>query len=235
MADPERIQSNITKCWNYASREYDAQAGHGLRTEEERAAWVEMLGGVLPPAPADVLDVGTGTGFMAFRAHELGHRVAGVDLSEEMLAIARSAAEGMPEAPVFLSGDAIAPLFPPESFDAVMNRHLLWTLTDVGRALRSWRALLRDRGVLVVVDGLWSDRAAKEDEEEREPHPGDQFYTNEVKNGLPMTHIQTVGGVVRLFEAAGFTGVRQIDMTRIDEAEGHLDHEKERYALVARR
>jgi SAM-dependent methyltransferase len=235
MADAEHIQTNITKCWNYASREYDAQAGHGLRTEEERAAWVEMLRGVLPPAPADVLDVGTGTGFMAFRAHELGHRVTGVDLSDEMLAIARRAAQAMTAPPAFFTGDAIEPPLPPGSFDVVMNRHLLWTLTDVDHALRSWRALLREGGVLLVVDGLWSDRTAKEDEEEREPHPGDQFYTNEVKNSLPMTHAQTVDEIVRLFESAGFTGVRAIDMTRIDDAEGHLEHEKERYALVARR
>ncbi|HXK33455.1 MAG TPA: hypothetical protein VNM91_05505 [Dehalococcoidia bacterium] len=56
------IQRKITACWNSAAPSYDAQAGHGPGSDAERAAWRDMLAGVLPPPPADVLDAGTGTG-----------------------------------------------------------------------------------------------------------------------------------------------------------------------------
>jgi hypothetical protein len=46
--------------------------------------------GSVPPATADVLDVGTGTGFLALLPVELGHRVTGSDLSQDMVAVARA-------------------------------------------------------------------------------------------------------------------------------------------------
>jgi protein-L-isoaspartate O-methyltransferase len=52
-------------------------------------AWVPAIERLLPPPPADVLDIGTGTGFVAFIASSLGHRVTGLDLSAAMLAEAR--------------------------------------------------------------------------------------------------------------------------------------------------
>lgn len=231
-------QERITACWATASKSYNAQPGHGLTREAEREAWQDMLRDVLPPPPADVLDVGTGTGFMAFRAHELGHRVRAIDLSDEMLAVARHSAGGIPDAPQFSIGDAIAPDFPPATFDAITNRHLLWTLTDPARALRNWHTLLRPGGVLVVIDGIWShndDQKHEEDAEEEEPHPGEEFYTPEVLARLPLTQAKSVDEVIRLIEQSGFRDVRTIDLNAIDEAEGHLDSVRGRYALAARR
>jgi SAM-dependent methyltransferase len=227
-------QDRITKCWNGASVSYDATPGHGLMSEAERNAWQRVLRGVLPPPPADVLDVGTGTGFMAFRAHELGHRVTGVDLSDEMLAVARRTAAGMDGAPAFLTRDAMAPPLPPASLDAVMNRHLLWTLTDPEGALRSWRALLRPGGVLVVIDGIWPKDDDHGDDDDDGHSSGDDGYTPEVLAQLPMTRAESVADVIRVIEAAGFRDVRPIDLTEIDDAEGHLDSVKGRYGLVAR-
>lgn len=237
------IQQQITACWNAASSSYDDHAGHGLRSEEERLAWLAMLRDVLPDEPCDVLDVGTGTGFLAFRAHELGHRVTGVDLSEEMLAIARreSTAKSA-NAPEFRTGDAIAPPLPPGSFDVVMNRHLLWTLVDPDRALESWRELLRPQGLLVIVDGIWpgdADADATDDDDdddaEEDEHEGEEFYTPEVLAALPITGAASVADVIRLIESANFVDVREIDLSGIDEAEGHLDSVRGRYALVATR
>jgi SAM-dependent methyltransferase len=233
-------QERITACWATASGSYDAQPGHGITREGERDAWQAMLRTVLPPAPADVLDVGTGTGFMAIRAHELGHRVTAVDLSDDMLAVARRAAAAMDGAPSFSVGDAIAPAFPSGSFDAVMNRHLLWTLTDPAMALRNWHALLRPGGVLVVIDGIWShddddakDAAPDEHEQEEESHAGEDFYTPEVLARLPLTQATSVDEVVRVIEEAGFGEVRAIDLSGIDDAEGHLESVRGRYGLRA--
>ena len=237
MTDQVDPQERINACWASASGSYDAQPGHGITREGERDAWQAMLRSVLPPAPADVLDVGSGTGFMAFRAHELGHRVTGIDLSEEMLSVARAAAASMDRAPSFSIGDAMAPPFAPGSFDAVTNRHLLWTLTDPAVALRNWHALLRPGGVLVVIDGIWphDDDEHERASEEEEPHPGEDFYTPEVLARLPLTEAKSVEDVVRLIEGAGFTSVREIDLSAIDDAEGHLESVRGRYGLTALR
>ena len=43
---------------------------------------------------------------------------------------------------------------PPGPFDAVVERHLLWTLPDPGAALTAWRAVAPE-GRLVLFEGLW--------------------------------------------------------------------------------
>jgi ubiquinone/menaquinone biosynthesis C-methylase UbiE len=63
---------------------------------------------LLPHAPADVLDVGTGTGFLALLLAELGYRVVGIDLAPDMLEIAQSKCTNE-IAPRFELGDAAAP------------------------------------------------------------------------------------------------------------------------------
>lgn len=236
MADREHAQQRITACWNMASGSYDATPGHGILREEERAAWLEVLRELLPPPPADVLDVGTGTGFLAMRAWELGHRVRGVDLSEGMLAVAREAARTINNGPEFAMGDAMAPGFPAASFDVVMNRHLLWTLTEPERAIRNWRELLRHDGRLVIIDGIWGDDHDDEDKDDEEDDGhGDDYYTDEVMAKLPVTRMTGVDEVIRLLASTGFGAVRQIDLSRIDDAEGHLKSVQGRYGLVAGR
>src|SRR5689334_17611273 len=82
----------VREHWDTAATVYDRLHSHGLFSDDERRAWCALLERVLPPAPSRVLDVGTGTGFLAFRAAELGHDVVGVDVSPAMLAVARDAA-----------------------------------------------------------------------------------------------------------------------------------------------
>ena len=48
-------------------------------------AWVEAVSALLPSEASDVLDVGTGHGFLAFIVASLGHRVTGIDPREGML------------------------------------------------------------------------------------------------------------------------------------------------------
>jgi ubiquinone/menaquinone biosynthesis C-methylase UbiE len=125
----------------------------------EDSAWVRALSELLPDPPADVLDVGTGTEFVARTAASLGHRVVGIDLSAKMVDVARSrgCADGV--AVEFALGDAVGPDFPPWSFDALTNRSLIWTLLELDAALAAWHALLRPGGRLVCFYGL-VDRGA---------------------------------------------------------------------------
>ncbi|AQS70369.1 bifunctional 2-polyprenyl-6-hydroxyphenol methylase/3-demethylubiquinol 3-O-methyltransferase UbiG [Streptomyces pactum] len=139
--------------WDAQAAAFDDEPDHGLRDADVRRAWAARLASWLPARPGDVLDLGCGTGSLSLLAAEQGHRVTGVDLSPAMVASARAKLAGRDA--VFLTGDAAAPPVGEQRFDAVLVRHVLWTLPDPGRVLRRWLELLRPGGRLVLVEGVW--------------------------------------------------------------------------------
>src|SRR5688572_8265239 len=128
MAD---VGDRIRRFWDEDAVTYDATKSHAVSDPLERAAWRQALLGALPDPGASVLDVGAGTGALSLLAAELGFEVTALDLSPEMLARAeRKAAErGIGDRMRFVVGTAMAP--PAGRFDAVMERHVLWT--KIGR------------------------------------------------------------------------------------------------------
>lgn len=234
-SEPERVQCQITAYWDTRGEVYDNQPRHGILHPQERELWLETLQELLPAPPRDVLDVGCGTGFLALLLAELGYHVTGIDLSEGMLATAERKADGLTPRPVFRVGDAIAPPFPPASFDVVANRHLLWTLIDPARAFASWYRLLRPGGWLLAIDSLW--RQEQRLGECPRPHPG---YTPEMEAALPLRGLTVVDPVVELARAAGFAEVRVVWLERITALEQTLFPEQAhafgvRYALLGAR
>ncbi|MEU9645885.1 class I SAM-dependent methyltransferase [Streptomyces sp. NPDC048188] len=143
--------------WDALADSFDDEPDHGLRDPDVRRAWAARLASWLPARPGDVLDLGCGTGSLSLLAAEQGHRVTGVDRSPAMVRLARAKLAGRDA--VFLTGDAAAPPVGEQRFDAVLVRHVLWTLPDPGRALRHWRQLLRPAGRLVLVEGVWGSVA----------------------------------------------------------------------------
>ncbi|MEU3443031.1 class I SAM-dependent methyltransferase [Streptomyces griseoincarnatus] len=139
--------------WDARAATFDEEPDHGLRDPEVRAAWAARLKDWLPGRPGDVLDLGCGTGSLSLLAAEQGHRVTGVDRSPAMVQPARQKLAGRHA--VFLTGDAARPPVDGERYDAVLVRHVLWTLPEPGRVLRRWRGLLRPGGRLVLVEGVW--------------------------------------------------------------------------------
>ncbi len=149
------LQDSINHYWTDRAPGYDAYQQRPERRDLDLAAWSRVWTDALPPAPADVLDVGTGSGHVAFLLAGLGHRVTGIDLADGMLAIAQERAAGTAGAPRFLAGDAVAPDFAPASYDAVVGRYVMWTLRDPDAAAASWVRLLRPGGVVAMVDSTW--------------------------------------------------------------------------------
>ncbi|MFF8953134.1 class I SAM-dependent methyltransferase [Streptomyces sp. NPDC014940] len=139
--------------WDAQAAAFDDEPDHGLRPPGVRAAWADRLRGWLPGHPADVLDLGCGTGSLSLLAAEQGHRVTGVDSSPAMAALARAKLAGRDA--VVLQGDAAAPPVGERRYDVVLVRHVLWALPDPERVLRHWRTLLRPGGRFVLVEGVW--------------------------------------------------------------------------------
>jgi SAM-dependent methyltransferase len=220
-------QAEITRFWDSRPDTYDQSAYHGLRDPREQQVWLAVLGALLDEQPLDALDAGTGTGFLALLLAELGHRVTGIDLSDGMLAQARRKAAGLANPPRFEIGDAIAPPLPDMSFDVVVCRHLLWTLTDPVGACRNWRRLLRPGGRVVAIEWI-------------HPTPGDwQPYSPEVVAALPLRHLPSPEPIETTMVDAGFSDVRAVRLAEIERIEqeiappdGDAPH---RYAIVGTR
>lgn len=146
--------SDAAALWDAEAASFDEAADHGLRDPGTRAAWRELLLGLLPPAPARVADLGCGTGTLALLLADEGYTVDGVDLSPAMVALARAKAAGRPDVTV-VEADASAPPLAPASYDVVLSRHVLWAMPAPEEALRRWAGLLVPDGLLVLVEGSW--------------------------------------------------------------------------------
>ena len=197
------LQDQITQFWNWRSATQESGA-LAIRSEEELQIWVEVMRGLLPTAPADVVDLGTGQGFLALVCAALGHRVRGFDISDIQVAHAREFASQVSNAPRFAVGDANAPDLPPASQDVVTNRNILWTLIDAPSAFRNWFTILRPGGRLLTFHGVSPDGESQETKDRRFSH-----YTDAVKDRLlPIHRIPTFEPVMPLVTTAGFVDVQ---------------------------
>ncbi len=113
MPSVQDIKTAVNRYWSGRAAAFDLGPSHGVLSEAQHQAWLALLREVAGPPPLTVLDVGCGTGFLAIRMAELGHTAVGIDLSEEMLAVAQRKAEGSGLSVTFRLADAEAP--PPES------------------------------------------------------------------------------------------------------------------------
>lgn len=150
------MTQQVRDFWDAQAATFDDDPDHGLRDPVVRAAWADLLVPLMPPAPAAVVDLGSGTGSLAVLLAAAGYDVRGVDLSGEMVAAARTKADAAGVAVEFVVGDAAAPPYPESTCDVVLARHVLWALPDPADVVARWVRLLKPGGRLVLVEGRWS-------------------------------------------------------------------------------
>ncbi len=217
------VKEKIREYWDSRCTSYDRSPGHSSLPE----VWKDFLGNLFERRMR-ILDVGTGTGFIALLLAELGHEVVGLDISEGMLGVAREKAKKAGLDVDFQLGDAENLPFNDASFDAVICRHLLWTLPNPEKAVREWVRVVGDGGRVVVIDGRWlptSPRARFRRlvgrigvaiYERRNPWKN-YHYRREINRMLPFYGGSEPEKVVELFERAGMKDVSVMDLSWIRE------------------
>ena len=229
----EPLKQTIANYWDGRSGTFERM--QGIRTRLQKQAWLGVLSRALGSAPKSVLDVGTGTGFLALLAAELGHHVKGLDLSPGMLDQARRNASERDLAVAFESGDAETLPEPDGIYDALINRNVLWTLPRPERAVAEWKRVLKPGGLLVVVDGDWFDDRFSYRAQRflghllflvtrfKNPWAGEkrlrQGYDGGFDQELPLKGPGNRQRFPQLISAAGFTDVQVIDLPEVDRAE----------------
>lgn len=196
-------QDKINTYWSIRSRPYDEFQVARDTSEGYRRLWVDLFTEVLPSGPLDVLDVGTGSGYVAMLLAGIGHQVTATDLADEMLDRAREHAARLDNPPTIELGDAVAPDFPEGSFDVVTNRYLMWTLREPGRALTAWHRVLRPGGMIALVDSPWYKDGFVNTSNE---HFG-EYYDHGVRRDLPLADATSIEPTRALVEEAGFHDV----------------------------
>ena len=134
---------------------YDPQSFDHLAEDYELMASLErsheFFLSNLPQRRVRVLDVGCGTGLLAFELAQHFESVLGVDCSEPMLAIARSRRSC--DRIEYRQLDA-RHLSLAERFDLITSHTMFHHLTDVGRVLEELKTLLQPGGRLIIVDNV---------------------------------------------------------------------------------
>jgi ubiquinone/menaquinone biosynthesis C-methylase UbiE len=214
--DQTPFQAQITSYWNGRSDGYDSHPNHSFRGDREKKVWLTTLKDLLPPPPLDILDVGTGTGFLALLLGELGHHVIGIDLARDMLRAARQKPSVGDVR--FEIGDGSNPDFQPASFDAITNRHVLWTLLDPESTFTSWYRLLRPGGRIIAFDSIAPS-----------PRIENPFapYSEDLLQALPLRHTGSTDAALTMLEAASFTDVKAEPLEELHGVRLELDSEHE--------
>jgi SAM-dependent methyltransferase len=150
------LQAALRSYWNADAATYDQAVTHIPRSAAVNAAWAAALLRLLPPPPANVLDVGAGTGFLAMNLARLGYQVTALDSAPAMLEQLTAKASGAALAIETVCADAADP--PDGPFHAVVQRHLIWTLPDPGQALNAWHQAA-PTGRLVLFESVWGSAA----------------------------------------------------------------------------
>jgi ubiquinone/menaquinone biosynthesis C-methylase UbiE len=172
-----------------------ARAGRGERMERgHRPTGEQAIERMTVPAAARVLDLGCGNGWatrlLAERARE--GRVVGIDISDEMIRLARESSAGIENVEYRVASAERLP-FDDGALTHAFSMESLYYYPDMAAAMREIHRVLAPAGLFVAVIDLY---------QENEPS---QQWIADLK--VPV-HLLSIAQYHTLFEEAGFVEVR---------------------------
>jgi SAM-dependent methyltransferase/glycosyltransferase involved in cell wall biosynthesis len=162
MLDEERSYYLRTKPFYNLSHKPVKHTGYGMDPETHRhfTDFANMAVTLALPAGARILDVGCGSGWLSEYFARLGYDVSGIDISDELIRMARERVKNIPynldhESPVccrFLVHDIeLAPLA--ENFDGIICYDSLHHLEDERAVFRNLSSMLNVGGLMFILEG----------------------------------------------------------------------------------
>lgn len=157
------IKERVKNYWNKRCADFTNLRISELNSEK-RDLWLDIIYPKLDHnKELNILDIGTGSGFLAILMASLGHRVTGIDLSSSMIESAKKLSEALGYNIDFKVMDAENLDFQNESFDVVMSRNLTWTLPNVENAYKEWYRILKPHGMLINFDANYGNTSFYEE------------------------------------------------------------------------
>lgn len=178
--------------WDMRAPDYDSTSGGTYA----RAYDLTVERSVKYLRPSDrVLEFACGTGLVTLRLAPRVAHIRGIDISPNMVDIAREKARGLPNAEI-TNTDLFDPCLEPGSFDAVCAYNVLLYLPDLPAALARIRALLRPGGVFLSATDCLGSRPSV---------MGLKKLVKSRTGKMPYTAFFTQRGLERKIEQSGFT------------------------------
>lgn len=196
------IKKKIRAFWDNPRHDYDASPGHRVNSPSEKEMWRRAMSQLLGSSDLKILDIGTGTGFLALLLGEMGYNVTGVDWAESKIQKARDKAAAHKIPVNFEVQDAEMLSFPDSTFDAVVSRHVIWTLADPLAAARNWARVVRPQGRVIA------------DIPHMKSHSGNHHFGEEVGRNLPFYNGAEPEKVAYMFRQAGLEKVDLLELER---------------------
>ncbi len=157
------IKERIKNYWNKRCKEFTDLRISELNSEK-RDLWLDIIYQKLDHNKTlKILDIGTGSGFLAILMASLGHEVTAIDLSPSMINSAKKLSIDLGYSIDFKVMDAENLSFHNESFDVVISRNLTWTLPNVEKAYTEWHRVLIYGGLLLNFDANYGNTSFYEE------------------------------------------------------------------------
>lgn len=143
-----RSEEEVRAFWDAVAKDWRIQVGaegdKNRRFNSDPVLWA-LLGDV---TGKDVLDAGCGTGYLSGRLRDRGARVVGVDISSQMIAIARA---DHPDIDFRTESVATLASVDDDAFDAIVSNYVLMDAPDLEATVRSLYRVLRPGGLAVLI------------------------------------------------------------------------------------
>lgn len=170
-----------------------ARAGKGDSMERgHRPVGEQAIARMKVSPKANVLDVGCGSGWAARLLGQNGGHVAGIDVADEMIRVAREQSTSFANVEYQLASAENLP-FPDNTFTHAFSMESLYYYADIGKAVREIARVLQPGGSFVTVVDLYQENLPSHQWIETLKVPVQLLSTAEYR---------------ALLEAAGFINIR---------------------------
>ncbi len=149
----EQLRTEFNE-WARAGKGADMERGH-------RPVGEQAIERMRVPPDARVLDVGCGSGWATrlLAGFAINGRVTGIDISDEMIRLARDSSQTVPNVDFEIASAERLP-FNDEEFTHAFSMESLYYYRDIPRALAEIHRVIKPGGVFVaVVDLYWENEA----------------------------------------------------------------------------